>query len=60
MIIFMVDYRILNKYFLSFSDKFVSDFELEKESLIFWVKKYINKWFLFNKQTTVIFNKNLK
>lgn len=49
MIIFMVDYRISNKYILSFSNKFVSDFELEKESLIFWVRKYIKDFYLTNK-----------
>jgi hypothetical protein len=30
----MVDYRIVNKYILSFSDKFLQDFDLEKESFI--------------------------
>jgi hypothetical protein len=31
----MVDYRIINKFLLSFSDKFLKDFDLEKESFVF-------------------------
>lgn len=42
----MVDYRIVNKYILSFTDKFLNDFELEKESFIYWIKKYITDFYL--------------
>ncbi len=45
----MVDYRIVNKYILSFSDKFLKDFELEKKSFIFWVQKYITDYYLVSK-----------
>ena len=42
----MVDYRIENKYILNFSLKFLADFEIEKDSLIFWIKKYITDFYL--------------
>ena len=45
----MVDYRFTNKYILSFSNKFIDDFNLEKESLIFWINKYLTDFYLMNK-----------
>lgn len=45
----MVDYRVENKFLLSFSNKFLKDFDLEKEYFVFWVKRYINDFYLINK-----------
>lgn len=41
-----MDYRFTNNYILSFSDKFIKDFEIEKQHLIEWVKKYITDFYL--------------
>jgi len=34
----MVDYRNENKYVLSFSNKFLKDFDVNKNNFINWVK----------------------
>jgi hypothetical protein len=48
---------------LSFSDKFLKDFDLEKESFVFWVKKYINDFYILNKPqlySIKIWNNNIR
>lgn len=42
----MVDFRKENKYFLSFSEKFLNDFEIEKETFINSIRKYIFDFYL--------------
>ena len=45
----MTDYRLENQYILSFSDKFLKDFDLEEDSLVLGVEKYIQNYYLPNK-----------
>jgi len=45
----MIDYRKENKYIISFSNKFLLDFCLDKENFIKWIKKYVNSFYLKNK-----------
>jgi len=45
----MVDYRYENKYILSFSNKFLKDFRVNKIDFIDWVKRYINDFYLKNR-----------
>lgn len=42
----MVDFRKDNKYFLSFSDKFLVDFELDRDIFLNSIRKYIFDFYL--------------
>jgi len=45
----MVDYRNENKYILSFSNKFLKDFSINKIDFINWAKRYVNDFYLRNR-----------
>lgn len=53
-----MNHKFTNKFFLKIPNEFLLEYKIEENILIKWVEKYINNYYLQNKQKTYKVNMN--